>query len=151
MKKVIFCRGIPSEDKVFIVEKLLDIINPDINNIRGMKLSLNDFGDNLAASAKSFKNMVRRLIISHSEEFIIIDNESSLPSHWQSIQNYITELRQEIEYIGININNIDKTDKKYNKHDKSDQFKLEMHKYYEVNINNIEGFLIEFKNTYFGE
>lgn len=90
MKVFVFVRGIETPFKQQIVQQIMLTLNPDINHITALKVSMRDYGDlsdkfTRKAADRSCKNLVRKILGgSHAETFIVIDNESLQPVNWQS-------------------------------------------------------------------
>lgn len=108
MKTFLFLRGVDTPAKRQFSERLMKALNPDNNTVRAVRLSLLDQVDDptdkaqLKAADKGCKNLVKRLLMgSHSERFIVIDNESIFPVHWQSYYTMAHELAPETLAWGI--------------------------------------------------
>jgi DhnA family fructose-bisphosphate aldolase class Ia len=83
---------------------------------------------------------VKRLLGgSHNEQFVVINNESLQPTHWQSFYALADGISVNAVGVGININTSSETEQK-NLEDRNLQvFKASMYKYYEVeNLDDVE-------------
>ena len=111
MKHLVFVRGPESSFKRQIVDALMHHFNPDINTVRAFRISLNerlrrDWSDKhkVKAADKDCKNLVKKVLGgNHQEEFILIDNESLLPVHWQSYNNLAEGVSVNAPMIGIDV------------------------------------------------
>lgn len=111
MKHLVFVRGPESPFKRQVIERLMQLFNPDINTVRAFRISLDerlhrDWGNKhvVKAADKDCKNLVKKVLGgNHNEEFIIIDNESLLPVHWQSYNNLAEGVSVNAPVIGIDV------------------------------------------------
>lgn len=155
MKTIIFLRGIDSPLKRQLSQQIMQVLNPDVNGVRAIKISLSQFIERpddkgaVKAADRSVKNLLKKILFNHSETHILIDNESSLPLHWQSFISLVKEWKQEVSFWGIDVPTEAQraaTDvKRSNFHaTNSAQFKLDMDKYISVNIDQQDDMLREF-------
>jgi len=146
MKVFVFPRGINTPFKQQVVSKLMETLNPDINNINAIKISMDQYltaqeiGDpDLKAASSSCKRIVKKLLMgSHNERFIVIDNESLNPQDWEAYINLSAKLGLQIQAIGLEITdeniNTDDFSQKLNLQQKNlTPFILSCYKYYHVN------------------
>ncbi len=111
MKHLVFIRGPESQLKRQVVDALMQTFNPDINHVRAIRISLNDHlhGDwsdkgRVKAANKDCMNLTRKVLGgNHSEEYIVIDNESLLPVHWQSYNNLAEGISANAVMVGIDV------------------------------------------------
>lgn len=119
----------------------MNALNPDLNNIRGIRLSMNDYGPlntrgDRKAAASSVKNLLRRLLSgSHQEQVIVIDNTNEYPSSWTSLFSVSEPLDANVLGIGIQIcenEHPDNIDQKNEQDPNVQLFKAMMYKYMQV-------------------
>lgn len=144
MKVFVFLRGVESPFKRSVSNQLMQWLNPNVNTTRGIRASMDDFGPiqdkaTRKAADRSCKNLVKKILGgSHAEQFIIIDNESIQPEHWQSYFNMAEGIHQNAIGVGVEIvspvNMITPDQRgKLNLQDQKVQvFKASMYKYVEV-------------------
>lgn len=144
MKVFVFVRGIDSPLKRTTVSMMMKALNPNPNTVRGIRVSMDEFGPltdkaSRKAADRSCKNRVKKLIGgSHNEQFIVIDNETLNPEHWQSYFSMIEGINQNAIGVGIEVispvNMISDEDiPKINLQDvKVHLFKAYMYKYVEI-------------------
>lgn len=149
MKTFVFVRGDDTAFRKKVVDTILNTLNPDINNINAIRISLSDYDQyNLKASDKSCKNLAKKILSgSHTERFIIIDNENSRPIHWQSYMKLAENIAIQAKSIGIDVlsentneNNAIIT-----------QFKLDMTKYIQIKFNDDLNDIVKFFKLENGE
>lgn len=160
MKHIVFVRGPESDLKRLVVSNLMQTLNPDINHIRAIRISLgdklnNDWSDKhkIKAVSKDCKNLTKKVLGgNHQEEYIIIDNESLRPVDWQSYNNISIGIGVQSVMIGIDVmpENISSSDilKKINLQDKeSAVFIAASYKYHRIkNIDDLQGVIETFRN-----
>lgn len=137
MKYFVFIRGEKSDLRDQLVRELMNGLNPDINTVRAIKISMDDYKprdkSERKAAAGNVKKMVKKLLVaSHQEQFIIIDNPNINTSDWLSILNIADDLEIEVSGIGIDIRKYEQgeiSDKKYEKDPNVRMFKATMYKY----------------------
>jgi len=152
MKILVFVRGVDTSLKRSVVSHLMAGLNPDINTVRAIRVSIQDHlpryykepdkktqKRDLKAADKDAKNLTRKILAgSHSEQFIVIDNESILPVHWQSYYNITNTVQVNSLAVGIDVYsgeklNTDAEKAKNNEQEgKSTLFKASVYKYYGV-------------------
>lgn len=161
MKTFLFIRGISSPLRTIFVPELMKIMNPDVNTVHAIKLSISDivkdFDDKgqIKAANKDCKNMTRRILMgSHEEDFIIIDNENLRPNDWLSYFRLANDLAPETLAWGIDIlpeeKNFTKDDlKKINVQEHNlDMFISSLHKYWCIkNFDDISNTLMNVRET----
>jgi len=117
MKTFIFVRGVDSPLKRRVVEQLMHGLNPDINHVSAIRISILDrlprywepptskrLKADMKAADKTCKNLVKKILAgSHAEQFIVIDNESILPVHWQSYYALSEKVSVNALAIGIDV------------------------------------------------
>jgi hypothetical protein len=152
-KTIVFVRGIESPARRLVVEATMLALNPNINTIRAIKLAMTDFIEHpndkgvLKAADKSVKNIVKKVLVNHTETFILIDNENLVPQHWQSLNKIAEECGMKIRMVGVDVIQTETTSKKINLQEANRAaFKCEMHKYFEANIDNLGEFKKEFSD-----
>lgn len=135
MKVFVFVRGEESPFKRTVVRELMAGLNPDINHVRAIRVSMQDkmphhwdkpdpktLKSDMKAADKDCKNLVRRLLAgSHQERFILVDNESILPVHWQSYYNIANAVCVEALAIGVDVYTPDKFFKEGEKRKNNEQ------------------------------
>ena len=140
MKVFIFVRGVNTSFKRTIVEQLRSGLNPDINTVRAIRVSMSDTGQpNKKAADKDCKNLVRKILAgSHEEQFIVVDNESIQPVHWQSYYNISNAVCVDALAVGLDVfspeNIFTDSEKRKNNEQiaKSDMFIASMAKYIRI-------------------
>lgn len=152
MKVFVFVRGVDTSFKRSVVTELMTGLNPDINSVSAIRVSIEDklpryFAppdskrkkQDLRAADKDCKNLTRKVLAgSHSEQFIVIDNESIQPQHWQSYYNISNKAHVDALAVGIDVYSGEKfnTDAEKQKNieqgAKSTLFKASVYKYYRV-------------------
>ena len=111
MKHLVFIRGPETQLKNQAAQELMQALNPDINHVRAIRISLgerlgNDWSDKgrVKAADKDCKNLARKVLGgNHAEEYVVIDNESILPVHWQSYNNLAMLVGVQTTMIGIDV------------------------------------------------
>lgn len=109
MKYLVFVRGEDSDLRTSAVQQIMDTLNPDINTVRAIRVSMNDFGPFASRNQKrvaltNIKNMVRKIIGgSHQEDFIVVDNSNMNHNDWQSIFRIGDDLGETITGIGVDV------------------------------------------------
>lgn len=117
MKTLIFVRGVDSPLKQRVVAQLMHGLNPDINHISAIRISIRDrlpkywapptskrLKADMKAADKTCKNLVKKILAgSHAEEFIVIDNESIRPVHWESYYALSEKVCVSALAIGIDV------------------------------------------------
>lgn len=90
LKTFIFVRGQKTPLKDQVVAEIMAYLNPDVNRIKAIKLSLGDYCDltdksEIKAADRTCKNLAKKIVGgSHQEEYLVIDNESLHSPHWLS-------------------------------------------------------------------
>ena len=118
MKVFVFVRGVQTSFKHTVVKELMAGLNPDINTVRAIRVSIQDnlprywtepdaktLKRDKKAADKDCKNLVRKVLdgSNHQEQFIVIDNESLLPVHWQSYYTLSQAVCVEAVAVGIDV------------------------------------------------
>lgn len=110
MKTLLFIRGISCPLRDTFVPELMKIMNPNVNTVRAIKLSISDIVTDpsdkgqIKAANKDCKNMTRRILMGgHEESFIVIDNENLRPNNWLSYFSLANDLAPETLAWGIDI------------------------------------------------
>lgn len=160
MKNLVFIRGPESDLKRQVVNSLMQTLNPDINHVRAIRISLsdrinNDWSDKqrVKAADKDCKNLTKKVLGgNHQEEYIVIDNESLRSVHWQSYNNLSVGIGVQSMMIGIdvvpeNISN-DGNSKKINLHEReSAVFIAACYKYHCIkNYDELQGVIETFRS-----
>ncbi len=150
MKVFVFVRGVDTNLKRIVVRDLMSGFNPDINHVSAIRVSIQDSlprhfkaptpkeaKQDMRAADKDCKNLVRKILAgSHSEQFIVIDNESILPQHWQSYYNITNKVHVDAVAVGIDVysgekfNSDAEKQKNIEQGAKSTLFKASVYKYY---------------------
>ncbi len=160
MKHLVFVRGPETELKRRVVRELMQTLNPDINHVRGIRISLDeqlhhDWSDKrkVKAADKDCKNLTRKVLGgNHSEEYVVIDNESLLPVHWQSYNNIAMTIGTQSLMIGIDVApekiSDEEIQKKLNLQEReSAVFIAASYKYYCIkNIDELQGVIETFRH-----
>ena len=160
MKHLVFIRGPESDLKRRVVHDLMTTLNPDLNNIRAIRISLtdklnNDWSDKqrVKAADKDCKNLTKKVLGgNHQEEYIVIDNESLRSVHWQSYNNLSLGIGVQSVMIGIDVvpENIsdDGISKKINlQEQESAVFIAACYKYHCIkNLDELQGVIETFRN-----
>lgn len=152
MKVLVFVRGVDTPFKRTVVSELMAGFNPDINSVCAIRVSIQDqlprhfdspdkktAKQDLRAADKDCKNLVRKILAgSHAEQFIIIDNESIQPAHWQSYYNISNKVQVDALAVGIDVYGDEKFNteaekaKNIEQWAKSTLFKASVYKYHSV-------------------
>lgn len=109
MKYLVFVRGEETTLRKSTVTTIMDTLNPDVNNVRAIRVSMNDYGPfatkgERRAAASNVKKLVRKLIInSHQEEFIVVDSSNMNHNDWHSLLRIADDLSQPIMGIGVDV------------------------------------------------
>ena len=148
MKIFVFVRGVDSPFKRQVVSALISTFNPDINNVNAIKIAMADYlsaqehsneAPDFKAASKSCKRLVKTLLSgSHTERFIVIDNESLNPQDWESYIHLAARMGAKMQAIGIDV-----SDEKFNENldegklilqsKNLNTFILSCYKYYQIN------------------
>ena len=145
MKVLIFVRGIESPLRRQVVSELMKFLNPDLNNVRAIRIGMDDYQSNdknwKKAADRTCKNLAKKIIGgSHAERFIVIDNENADSQNWLAYLSIGDQLQVNTVGFGINVGldeNLNKDDfaKKLNLlEQKLPVFIATMYKYHEVNM-----------------
>lgn len=141
MKYLVFIRGDDSPLRDVVARNLMLALNPNINTVRAIKVSMNDYGPitnkgERKAAASSAKKLVRKLLSgSHQEKFILIDNPNLQPSNWAAFFNIAHSVEVQVLGVGIDVN---KNEQSASETDKNEQdpnltmFIATMYKYVQV-------------------
>ena len=152
MKVFVFVRGVDTPFKRSVVQRLMDGLNPDINSVSALCVSLTmklphyfhvptkkQVKEDMRAADKDCKNLVRKLLAgSHEEQFIVVDNESIQPVHWQSYYNLTDKVCVEAIAVGLDVYSsekfFDEDEKRKNNEQsaKKDMFIASMAKYLRI-------------------
>ena len=165
MKHLVFIRGPESQFKRTVVDEIMKALNPDINSVRAIRVSIDDHMPHfwfapdtqtvrraMRAADKDCKNLTKKVLGgNHEEEFIVIDNESLLPVHWQSYNNLAEGVNADALMIGVDVylENIS-TPEEERKSNLQDQncavFIASCYKYHRVkNIDELQGVIETFR------
>lgn len=149
-KTLVFVRGVESAARRIVVKRLMELLNPDINTIRAIRLSLNDYVQNpsdkgaMKAADKSVKNLVKKILMAHPESHIVIDNENLLPPHWNSYKALAETLGVQVSTWGVEVvqPTLEGLDPKRANLQEANRaaFNCEMGKYIEANADDLDDF-----------
>lgn len=118
MKVFVFVRGVDTPFKRSVVDQLMNGLNPDLNHVSALCVSLTmklphyfheptpkQVKEDMRAADKDCKNLVRKVLdgSNHQEQFIVVDNESIQPVHWQSYYNLTAKVCVEAIAVGLDV------------------------------------------------
>lgn len=162
MKVIIMLRGPYTDLKDDVFHDVVKTLNPDVNHITCFPVDLRDHerqnGGNLRAAGKSAINLSKKIIAgSHQEKYLVVNNESLIPQHWEAYTNIGERLGVETVIYGVdiyleNISNGDSRRKNNLQTRNCDTFKVICTKYYRINsLDDIPPLLSELRNEAHGE
>jgi hypothetical protein len=114
------------------------ILNPDINTVRGIELSMDKYGplidksDRKVAISNIKKMMKKLLVASHQEQFIVLNNPNLIYDNWMAMINIADAVNVPINTIGIQLGKNEQepnNHRKNKKHTNIPTFICTMHKY----------------------
>ena len=156
-KTIVFVRGVESAARRTVVKRLMELLNPDINTIRAIKLSLTDYVQDasdkgaMKAADKTMKNLVKKVLAVHNETHVVIDNENLLPPHWSTYKTLAEEIGVPVTLLGIEVvlPSLEGIDVKRSNLQEANRasFNCEMDKYIEARIDDLDAFDRQFIKT----
>lgn len=148
-KTLVFVRGVDSAARRTVVKRLMQLMNPDINTTRAIRLSLSDYVQDpsdkgaMKAADKTLKNLVKKVLMTHTESHVVIDNENLLPIHWQSFVTAAETIGAAVSTMGIEVpadQDVVDAKKKNLQEVNHAEFISDMGKYIDVKINDLDDF-----------
>lgn len=114
MRFLVVVRGDETPLRQRFVSALLGHLNPNPNSVRAIRIAMRDYyttsepdKTEKRAADRSCKNLLKKVLQNHSEEFIVLDNLSINTENWESYLNLAIKTAPEIEMIGIDVIDVD--------------------------------------------
>lgn len=161
MKVIIMVRGPYTDLKDDVYHQIVSTLNPNVNHITcypvDIRVEARINGGNLKAAGKSATNISKKIIGgSHQEKYLVVNNESLIPQHWESYTSIGERVGVPVTIYGVdvyleNISNSDSRKKNNLQTQFCDGFKSICTKYYRINSSDdVSALLSELQNEAHG-